>query len=75
MICHDDSVRVWFKKDDQFWVPKANIKLFLRSPVASVTPMNTIMIRLYVDLVEDSLKEYTYNAEIADWMRISSRFG
>ncbi|KAK6615199.1 secreted lipase-like protein 5 [Botrytis cinerea] len=44
MICHDDSVRVWFKKDDQFWVPKANIKLFLRSPVASVTPMNTIMI-------------------------------
>ncbi|PQE23415.1 a-pheromone processing metallopeptidase ste23 protein [Rutstroemia sp. NJR-2017a BBW] len=65
LIRHDDSVRVWFKKDDQFWVPKANIKLFLRSPVASVTPMNTIMTRLYVDLVEDSLKEYTYNAEIA----------
>ncbi|TEY42656.1 hypothetical protein BOTCAL_0387g00100 [Botryotinia calthae] len=65
LIRHDDSIRVWFKKDDQFWVPKANIKLFLRSPVASVTPMNTIMTRLYVDLVEDSLKEYTYNAEIA----------
>ena len=28
--------------------------------------MNAIMARLYVNLVEDSLKEYTYNAEIAD---------
>ncbi|KAF5876257.1 putative peptidase m16 inactive domain-containing protein [Botrytis fragariae] len=46
LIRHDDSVRVWFKKDDQFWAPKANIELFLRSPVASVTPMNTIMTQI-----------------------------
>lgn len=65
LIRHDENVRVWFKKDDQFWVPKANIKLLLRSPIASVTPMNAVMTRLYVDLVEDSLKEYAYDAEIA----------
>ena len=65
LILHDENVRVWFKKDDQFWVPKANIKLLLRSPVASLTPMNAIMTRLYVDLVEDSLNKYTYDAEIA----------
>ncbi|KAF7940820.1 uncharacterized protein EAE97_007006 [Botrytis byssoidea] len=46
LIRHDDDIRVWFKKDDQFWVPKANIRLFLRSPVASVTPMNTIMTQI-----------------------------
>jgi insulysin len=65
LIPHDDNVRVWFKRDDQFWVPKANIKLFLRSPVASLTPVNAVMTRLYVDLVEDSLNEYAYDAEIA----------
>lgn len=65
LIRHDDNVRVWFKKDDQFWVPKANIKLFLRSPIASLTPLNAVMARLYVDLVEDSLNGYAYNADIA----------
>ena len=65
LILHDDNVRVWFKKDDQFWAPKANIKLLLRSPVVSLTPMNAIMARLYIDLVEDSLNEYAYDAEIA----------
>ncbi|KAF1937421.1 putative metalloprotease [Clathrospora elynae] len=65
LILHDENVRAWFKKDDQFWVPKANIKLYLRSPVASLTPMNAVMTRLYVDLVEDSLNEYAYDADIA----------
>ena len=65
LILDDENVRVWFKKDDQFWVPKANLKLFVRSPVASLTPMNAIMTRLYVNLVEDSLNEYAYDAEIA----------
>ena len=65
LILRDDNVRVWFKKDDQFWVPKASIKLLLRSPVASLTPANAIMTRLYVDLVKDSLSDYAYDAEIS----------
>ncbi|GLA67965.1 insulinase (Peptidase M16) [Aspergillus tubingensis] len=65
LIRHDDHVRVWFKKDDQFWVPKANIKILLRSPMVSLTPMYSVMTRLYVDLVEDSLDKYAYNADKA----------
>ncbi|KAF9699478.1 hypothetical protein EKO04_002692 [Ascochyta lentis] len=65
LLLHNENVRVWFKKDDRFWVPKANIKLLFRSPVASLTPMNGVMTRLYVDLVEDNLAEYAYDAEIA----------
>lgn len=65
MIRHDDNVRVWFKKDDQFWVPKANIRLFLRSPITSLTPLNVAMTRIYVDLIEDSLNTYAYDADIA----------
>jgi insulysin len=56
---------VWFKKDEQLWVPKAHIKLFLRTPVASLTPINAVMACLYVDLAEDSLNEYAYNADRA----------
>ena len=65
LILHQDNVRLWFKKDDQFWVPKANIRLLLRSPVASLTPLNAVMTRLYIDLVEDNLKRYSWDAAIA----------
>ncbi|KAJ4374648.1 metalloprotease [Didymella sp. IMI 355093] len=65
IIRHDDNVRVWFKKDDQFWVPKANIRLLLRSPIASLTPLNIAMTRIYVDMIEDSLNTYAYDADIA----------
>lgn len=65
LIRHEKNVRAWFKKDDQFWVPKVNIKVLLRSPVSSLTPTNAIMTRLYVDLVENSLAKYAYDANIA----------
>ncbi|KAI2864641.1 hypothetical protein CBS12448_2857 [Aspergillus niger] len=65
LVRHDDHVRVWFKQDDQFWVPKANIKILLRSPIVSLTPRHAVMTRLYVELVEDSLIEYAYNADKA----------
>jgi insulysin len=65
LIRNDLNVRTWFKKDDQFWVPKANIRVCLRSPVVGVTPLVAVMGQLYKELVEDSLMEYAYDAEIA----------
>ena len=65
LIRNDQNVRTWFKKDDQFWVPKANIRVCLRSPVVGVTPLVAVMGQLYKELVEDSLMEYAYDAEIA----------
>jgi insulysin len=65
LIRNDANVRTWWKKDDQFWVPKANIYLCLRNPINSVSPFTTLMSHLYKDLVEDSLSEYSYDADIA----------
>ncbi|PPQ98811.1 hypothetical protein CVT24_003365 [Panaeolus cyanescens] len=56
---------LWHKKDDQFWVPKAHIVIDLRSPVANASPRSSVMTRLYSDLVNDSLSEYSYNADLA----------
>ncbi|WPH03713.1 putative zinc protease [Acrodontium crateriforme] len=65
LIRNEENVRTWFKKDDQFWVPKANIYVTLRSPVVNVTPLAAVMTQVYRELVEDSLVEYSYDAELA----------
>ena len=65
LVRNDENVRTWFKKDDQFWVPKANIDVCLRSPLVNLTPLMAVMGQLYKELVEDSLVEYAYDAELA----------
>ena len=65
LIRNEENVRMWYKKDDRFWVPKANIDVSLRSPLVNLTPLTAVMAQLYRELVEDSLVEYSYDAEIA----------
>jgi insulysin len=65
LIRNDEHVRTWYKKDDQFWVPKANLHITLRSPLANITPQCSVMAQLYAALVQDDLVEYSYNAEIS----------
>ncbi len=65
LIRNEDSVRTWWKKDDRFWVPRANVFVTLRNPLASATPANSVRTRLFCALVKDALVEYSYDAEIA----------
>ncbi|KAL5117480.1 metalloprotease [Pleosporales sp. CAS-2024a] len=65
LIRHDDNVRLWWKKDDQFWVPKANVHVYLRTPITNVSPRVVLMSTLYRDLVNDALVEYSYDADIS----------
>jgi insulysin len=65
IIRHDDRARVWFKKDDRFWVPKATIHATLRNPLVWATPANYVKTKVFCDLVKDALVEYSYDAEIA----------
>jgi len=65
LIRNEDNVRLWYKKDDQFWVPKANINIYLRNPVTKSSARNAAIAHLYAELVQDSLTEYSYDAEIA----------
>lgn len=36
LIRNDAAVRIWWKKDDQFWVPKANIVIHLRTTLSTL---------------------------------------
>lgn len=65
LIRNDEHVQAWFKKDDTFWVPKANIYIVLRNPLPGVTAENAAKARLYAELVKDALEEYAYDAELS----------
>ena len=64
IIRDDEGVRIWHKKDDQFWVPKANVRILFRTPL-SPSARAEVMDRLYLNLVVASLAEYSYDAELA----------
>jgi insulysin len=65
LIRNEEHVRTWWKKDDRFWVPKANVHITLRSPLASVSPHASVMAQIYHGLVQDALVEYSYAADIS----------
>ncbi|KAH9948332.1 LuxS/MPP-like metallohydrolase [Amylocystis lapponica] len=64
-IHRTSTTTLWFKKDDQFWVPKAQIRVDIRSPLAYGTPRQAVLTRLLADLLEDALSEVTYDARLA----------
>lgn len=65
LLRDDERVRLWWKKDDTFWVPKANVNILLRNPVVYDSPSNHVKGTLFVNLVRDALQEYSYDADIA----------
>jgi insulysin len=62
---HSPLSRLWHKKDDRFFLPKANIFIALKSPLVDATPSNAVKCRMLVDMIKDALTEYSYDAELA----------
>lgn len=56
---------LWHKKDDKFWVPKANVIIDIRSPMGNASARASVLTRLYSDIVKDSLTEFAYDADLA----------
>lgn len=65
VIRNDPAVRTWWKKDDVFWVPRANVIVSLRTPIIYASAENVVKARLFTELVRDALEEYSYDAELA----------
>ncbi|KAG5647302.1 hypothetical protein DXG03_000839 [Asterophora parasitica] len=56
---------LWHKKDDQFFVPKAHVVIDFRSAIGNESPRASVMTKLYADIVNDTLTEYAYDADLA----------
>ncbi|KAI9827721.1 MAG: Insulinase (Peptidase M16) [Thelocarpon impressellum] len=65
LVRNEESARIWWKKDDRFWVPKGYVWITLRNALSNATPGNVVKTKLYCELVKDALVEYSYDAEIA----------
>jgi insulysin len=65
LLRNDSSARTWWKKDDTFWVPQANVIVSLQTPILDLKAKTTALGRLYTELVRDALEEYSYDAELA----------
>nr|ODN99932.1 hypothetical protein L204_02377 [Cryptococcus depauperatus CBS 7855] len=73
--------RLWYKRDDQFWLPKTRVVVRLRSPLLNLTPRNKVLSSLMWRLFMDSIKEDLYDAVCAkfsynlwttdEWIRIN----
>ncbi|PIL27298.1 hypothetical protein GSI_10445 [Ganoderma sinense ZZ0214-1] len=66
LVKRTELSQLWHKKDDQFWMPKAHVRIFVKSPLAYVTPRHALLTRLLVDHIDDALAEITYDASLAD---------
>lgn len=65
VLRNDQGARTWWKKDDTFWVPKANVFVSLQNPIISTSVKNCVEATLFTQLVEDALEEYSYDAALA----------
>ncbi|XP_060526171.1 insulin-degrading enzyme [Cylas formicarius] len=78
VIIQDTALtRVWFKQDDKFLLPKANVMFDFVSPMAYLDPLNCNLTHMFVQLFRDALNEYAYAAELAGlkWELINTKYG
>ncbi|AET38766.1 metalloendopeptidase Ecym_3273 [Eremothecium cymbalariae DBVPG len=67
LLKEDRSCRLWYKKDDRFWVPEGHVYVSFKLPHSYSSVVNSMLSTLYVEMVKDSLKDLLYNAECANF--------
>jgi secreted Zn-dependent insulinase-like peptidase len=58
-------LRIWFRQDDEFRVPRGAIYVNFRSPVVSQSAEQTALAVIYTALLKDASNEFTYPALLA----------
>ncbi len=56
---------LWHQLDTEFNLPLANFYFSVRSPVANDSARHSVLTNLYVQLVNDQLTEFSYDADLA----------
>ncbi|KAK0157501.1 hypothetical protein PV328_011241 [Microctonus aethiopoides] len=78
VIIEDNQLmRVWFKQDDEYWVPKVCSYFDFASPLICMDPISYNLTAIYIKMFEDALIEYRYNASLAglDWKFTTGKHG
>jgi insulysin len=65
LIRYQDDVRVWWKRDDQFWGPEAMINVVFRTPIAGVMPREELISCILFELTFEPLTAALFDACLA----------
>jgi secreted Zn-dependent insulinase-like peptidase len=65
MIETRPGFELWHQLDTEFGLPLANFYFTVRSPVANDSARHAVLTSLYVQLVNDQLTEFSYDADLA----------
>lgn len=65
LLVDRDGVRLWFKQDSEFLVPRANFNVYALTPLFGDTLHHSLLATLLVRLVNDQLSAYAYPANLA----------
>ena len=58
-------LRCWYKPDNVFDMPKANIMAIMQTPLATESPETTVLGSLFVQVLNEHTTEFTYLASMA----------
>jgi insulysin len=65
LVEEQPRLRMWYRQDDEFRVPKGVIYTSFRSDKVNDTAANAAATQLYLSLLQDTVNEYTYPAYLA----------
>jgi len=65
LLAESPALQLWYAPDNSFRLPKANVALTFRSPLAADTPEHVVLTELLARLVNENLNEYSYPAMLA----------
>lgn len=65
LLKNTKQLKVWYKKDDTFWTPKARVKVLIKSPSTYNSPASFAKTVLLLNLLDDEILKFSYAAEIA----------
>jgi secreted Zn-dependent insulinase-like peptidase len=59
------GLRLWYQQDRRFGLPRGQVSIALRSPLAADSPRHAVMGELLVRMVAENLNEFAYPAQLA----------
>lgn len=65
LIVDEGGVRLWFKQDNEFLIPRANFSVYAMTPLFGDNLRNSLLSSFAVSLVNDQLNEYSYPVNLA----------
>lgn len=66
MLIKEQPWKFWIARDTSFRLPRANIRLNLRSAIANNTAINSAMLDMYVEMVREKINVLAYDAYLAN---------